>query len=234
MSESKLQKKIVVIEDEPDILDIITYNLKREGFSVHSASSGEEGLVLVSKEQPDLVLLDLMLPGIDGLEVCQKIKANEELSTTAVILVTAKGEESDVVLGLGIGADDYIPKPFSPREMIARVKAVIRRYKPTEIKQESTGTIDVGDLKIDQEKHRVTYKDTEMSFTVTEFRILYFLASKRGRVFTREQIINSTISDKVIIVDRNMDVHIRAIRKKLGEGSELIETIRGIGYRFKE
>jgi len=228
------QKKVIVIEDEPDISDIIIYNLKREGYEVSSANTGELGLQTVATEKPDLVLLDLMLPGIDGLEVCRKIKEDKALESTAVILVTAKGEESDIVLGLGIGADDYITKPFSPREMIARVKAVLRRCEKVSTQEETDDVIIYDELTIDSVKHKLKLKGEEVFLTATEFKILYFLAARPGRVFTREQLINNVLGDNVVIVDRNMDVHIRAIRKKLGDYKDCIETIRGIGYRFKE
>lgn len=227
------QKKILVVEDEPDIQDMIGYHLNRDGFEVTTASAGDTGLQKIVSQKPDLVLLDLMLPGMDGLEVCRRVRQEQALSNTAVILLTAKGEESDIVLGLGMGADDYITKPFSPREMVARVKAVLRRYE-AQTQRTEQGHIQIGKLCIDMDKHKALLHDQEMMLTATEFKILFFLASHPGRVFTREQLINSILGDKVVIVDRNMDVHIRAIRKKLVDCKDYIETIRGIGYRFRE
>jgi DNA-binding response OmpR family regulator len=227
------RKKIVIIEDEPDILEVLSYNLKREGYVVLTTLDGDAGLSLVQKEKPDLVLLDLMLPGRDGIEICSSIKNDNDLINTLVIMVTAKGEESDVVLGLGVGADDYVSKPFSPRELVARVKAVLRRGKLLELKPEKE-KIEYGDLSIDTQKHKVLVKRTEVKLTATEFRILYFLASHSGRVFSREQLLNKALGDATIVVDRNIDVHIRGIRNKLAIQPPLIETIRGVGYRFKE
>ncbi len=226
-------KTIAVIEDEDDIREIVAYNLKRDGFDVLQVATGEDGLKVVIEKKPALVLLDLMLPGIDGLEVCQRIKNHNEISEIPVILLTAKGEESDVVLGLGMGADDYITKPFSPRELVARIRAVLRRADNGSKAQQS-GAITVGELVIDSSKYKVTLAGEPLALTATEFKVLYFLASRPGRVFTREQIINNVLGENVVIVDRNMDVHIRAIRKKLGDYKDIIETVRGIGYRFKE
>ncbi len=225
--------QIVIVEDEPDILDVLSYNLKREGFQVASSQDGAEGLGLIQAEMPDLVLLDLMLPGMDGLDVCRNLKDNERTSSIPVIMLTAKGEESDVVLGLGIGADDYITKPFSPKELIARVKAVLRRFEsaarfnPEEI-------IEVDELIIDIGKHKVSLAGVEMKFTATEFRLLHYLASNPGRVFSREQLLDQTFGNDVVVVDRNIDVHIRGIRKKIDPDQFYIETIRGVGYRFKD
>ena len=227
------RKKIVIIEDEPDILEVLSYNLEREGFIVGGALDGDAGLAMVRREKPDLVLLDLMLPGTDGIEICASIKNDNELLQTMVIMVTAKGEESDVVLGLGVGADDYISKPFSPRELVARVKAVLRRGLLQEIDPD-VEKIEYGNLVIDAGKHKVMINSEEVKLTATEFRILHYLASNRGRVFSREQLLNKALGDTSIVVDRNIDVHIRGIRKKMAVQPPVIETIRGVGYRFKE
>ncbi len=227
------KKKIVIVEDEPDILEVISYNLRREGYAVHTASDGIKGLSLIRQHQPDLVLLDLMLPGVDGLEICASIKQDSSTKDTSVIMVTAKGEESDIVLGLGVGADDYISKPFSPRELVARVKAVLRRggSGEQEPKQEQ---LTLGGLRIDSTRHLVEYECREIKLTATEFRLLHFLASYPGRVFSREQLLSKALGDEVIIVDRNIDVHIRGIRKKMEVDPPIIETIRGVGYRITE
>lgn len=227
------KKKIVVIEDEPDILEVLSYNLKREGYEVSTALDGTKGLALIRQQLPDMVLLDLMLPGIDGVEVCSTIKKDPQTQSTLIVMVTAKGEESDIVLGLGVGADDYISKPFSPRELIARVKAVLRRGVMVE-KAATQDLIVLGDLTIDSSKHKVSLADREIKLTATEFRLLHFLASYPGRVFSREQLLNKALGDDVVIVDRNIDVHIRGIRKKMDIEPPLIETIRGVGYRMAD
>ena len=227
------KKKIVVVEDEPDILEVLSYNLKREGYEVHSAQNGTIALSLIKRENPDLVLLDLMLPGLDGLEICKIIKQDAETCEVLVIIVTAKGEESDIVLGLGTGADDYISKPFSPKELVARVKAVLRRGDGKQ-KNEKPDIIQIDELIIDAVKFKVTLAGKEVKFTATEFRLLYFLANNPGRVYTRDQIISYAHGNDAVIVDRNIDVHVRGIRKKLEATPAFIETIRGVGYRFRE
>jgi phosphate regulon transcriptional regulator PhoB len=227
------KKKIVIIEDEPDILEVLSYNLKREGYEILTATDGNHGLALVRKEVPDMVLLDLMLPGMDGVEICSSIKKDPQTQNTLIIMVTAKGEESDIVLGLGVGADDYITKPFSPKELIARVKAVMRRGVMVD-KANSQEKIEIGPLTIDTVKYRVAIDDREVKLTATEFRLLHYLASYPGRVFSREQLLNRALGDDVVIVDRNIDVHIRGIRKKLDVDPPLIETIRGVGYRMAD
>ncbi|MFT7186204.1 MAG: two-component system alkaline phosphatase synthesis response regulator PhoP [Pseudohongiellaceae bacterium] len=224
-------KQIVVVEDEPDILEVLCYNLKREGYQVFESLDGREGLALIEQKVPDIVILDLMLPGIDGLEICRKLKSNSRTQHIPIIMVTAKGEESDVVLGLGVGADDYIPKPFSPKELIARVKAVLRRGVKAE-QPMNKGRIDINGLEIDSRKHQVRIDGNALKMTASEFRLLFCLASHPGQVFSREQLLNHTTSEEVAVVDRNIDVHIRSIRKKIGDNRSFIETIRGVGYRF--
>ena len=226
------EKKIVVVEDEPDLVDVVTYNLKREGYLVSAARRGDEGLNLIRSELPDLVLLDLMLPGMDGLSICRQMKSDGALKAIPIIIASAKGEESDVVIGLEMGADDYLAKPFSPRELLARIKAVLRRGTPTD--NASDDRIVVRDLIIDPGKHEVKIKDEIIGLTSTEFKLLHHLSSSRGRAFSREQLLNRVVGMGVVVVDRNIDVHIRALRKKLGERSDMIQTIRGVGYRFVE
>jgi DNA-binding response OmpR family regulator len=227
------KKKIVIIEDEPDILEVLSYNLKREGFDVFTATNGTLGLSLAEKVSPDLLLLDLMLPGLDGIEICSSIKNNPATQSTLIIMVTAKGEESDIVLGLGVGADDYITKPFSPKELVARVKAVLRRGQLVDTVP-TTEKVRVGDLAIDTSKYEVTIGGKEVRLTATEFRLLHYLASNPGRVFSREQLLSRAMGDDVVVVDRNIDVHIRGIRKKMDMDPPLIETIRGVGYRLRD
>ncbi len=226
------RSKVVIIEDEPDIVEVISYNMKREGFQVASVGRGDEGLNLVRNLSPSLVVLDLMLPGMDGLTVCQQIKSDPITRDIPIIIISAKGEESDVVIGLGLGADDYLAKPFSPRELLARVKAVLRRGPVREDQHKER--IVIKDLLIDIARHEVRVSGELVKLTATEFKILYQLASQPGRAFTREQLLNRVVGEGVVVVDRNIDVHIRAVRKKLGAYSQMIQTIRGVGYRFVE
>ena len=223
--------KIVVIEDEVDILEVINYNLSKEGFDVCSALDGEEGLALIKKEVPDLVLLDLMLPGLDGIEICRKLKTDYSTRSIPIIMVTAKGEESDIVLGLGMGADDYMVKPFRPRELMARIRSVLRRG---EFIEEGEGVVSIDELVIDINRHEVKLEGKIIVLTAMEFKLLHFLASHPGQVFTRENLLNHISSDDTFIIDRNIDVHIRSIRKKLDKHRELIETIHRVGYRFRD
>ncbi len=239
--------KLVIVEDEPDILDVLTYNLKKAGFDIASSLDGKEGLALIQRTHPDLILLDLMLPGLGGLEICQKLRAAPETQSTPIIMVTAKGEEADIVKGLEMGADDYITKPFSPKELVARVNAALRRNRMasaenstkslTKVGDPTPGTgqkIVSGDLTIDAEKHKVSLRETPIRLTATEFRLLFELAKQPGRVFSRNQLIDRAFGDDAVVVDRNIDVHIRSIRKKIGATESFIETIRGVGYRFKD
>jgi len=227
------REKIVVVEDERDILEVIGYNLGREGYRVVTATNGLAASPLIRDEAPDVVLLDLMLPGLDGIELCRRLKADPVTKAIPIIMVTAKGEEADVVLGLGVGADDYITKPFSPKELIARVRAVLRRGP---LKEEAgAGERIVRDgVVIDATRFEVRVDDTPVTFTATEFRLLQFLASHPGRVFTRDQLLNRVIGEDAIVIDRNIDVHVRAVRKKLGSYRDLVETVRAVGYRFRE
>jgi len=226
--------RILILEDEPDIREILEYALKRDGFDVISAADGQAGLAAARRLVPDLILLDLMLPGMDGLEVCRQIRADSSTAGIAVIIVTAKGEESDVVLGLGLGADDYIAKPFKPHELVARTRAVLRRTRHAAVGQEDKRAVVAGALRIDPASHKALLAGQELPLTATEFRILHFLASRPGRVFTRDQILAASIGANVVVLERNIDVHIRSIRKKLGKQRDLIETVRSIGYRFAE
>lgn len=226
------KKKIIVVEDEPDLVDVVTYNLEREGYSVLASQRGDEGLNLIRSEAPDLVLLDLMLPGMDGLSICRQMKSDSSTKEIPIIIASAKGEESDVVIGLEMGADDYLAKPFSPRELLARIRAVLRRGAPTADVRDDR--IVIRDLTIDSRKHEVKINNEVVSLTSTEFKLLHHLASSRGRAFSREQLLNRVVGMGVVVVDRNIDVHIRALRKKLGERSDMIQTIRGVGYRFVE
>lgn len=224
---------IIVVEDEPDIREIMLYNLRREGYEAEGFESGSEGLEAIRAKQPNLVILDLMLPGMDGLTVCQQVRAEAAIKATPIIIVSAKEEESDVVIGLGLGADDYVPKPFSPRELLARVKAVLRRSQQADQGDQHERVV-IGDLIIDLEKHTVTIDGQLVKLTATEFKLLYQLASHPGRAYTREQLLNRVVGDGVVVVDRNIDVHVRAVRKKIGNYADHIQTVRGVGYRFAE
>lgn len=224
---------IIVIEDEADIREVMVHNLSGEGYSVHSAADGEDGLRLAQEKSPDLILLDLMLPGIDGIEICRKLKNDPVTRSTPIIMVTAKGEESDIVLGLGIGADDYITKPFSPKELMARIKAVLRRG-PLKEERGMGERITRGNVFIDIGRHEVLIDNKPVALTITELRLLHSLASHPGRVFTRDHLLSRVMGDDAFIIDRNIDVHIGAVRKKLGVHRNLIETIRGVGYRYRD
>ncbi len=225
--------RILIIEDEPDIREILQYSLEREGFEVAVATDGLAGLQAVRKKAPDLLMLDLMLPGIDGLEICRRLKGDPTTAGIPVVMVTAKGDEADIVLGLGLGADDYVPKPFSPKEVVARVRAVLRRSDGAR-GEDTTRVVTHGDLTIDPNRHKVFLGDDEVNLTATEFRILQHLAGRPGRVFDRDQILAAAVGPNTVVTDRSVDVHIRAIRKKLGDRRDLVETVRGIGYRFAE
>lgn len=231
---AKTKKHILVVEDEEDILALIHYNLTREGFRSTCATSGEEALRIVQKDPPDLVILDLMLPGIDGLEVCRTLKSQAETRFVAVLMVTAKGEEADVVAGLEMGADDYVTKPFSPRILIARAQAVLRRNAGAEEPAEQPEVIKVAGLLIHPGRNEVLVDDQSVDLTYTEFRVLQFLASRPGWVFTRYQIVNAVRGDDYSVTDRAVDVQIVGLRKKLGVYGKYIETVRGVGYRFKD
>lgn len=228
-----VKSKVLVIEDEPDLLEVIQYNLEREGHKVIACRNGEQGLSRIRTDNPDLVILDLMLPGMDGVEVCRQVKADPVTRSIPLIMVTAKSEESDIVLGLGIGADDYITKPFSPRELIARVKVVLRRG-PLRDESGVGERVVRGTLAIDLGRHEARAGDQLLNLTPTEMRLLHFLASHPGRVFPRAHLLSRVIGEDALVTDRNIDVHVRALRQKLGEHENLIETVRGVGYRFAE
>lgn len=227
------KSKVLVIEDEPDIVEVIQYNLEREGHKVVACRNGEQGLSRIRTDNPDLVILDLMLPGMDGVEVCRQVKADPMTRGVPIIMLTAKGEESDVVLGLGVGAEDYVTKPFSPRELVARVQVVLRRGKQTE---EASGgeRVSRGSLVIDLARFEARAGEELLNLTPTEMRLLHFLASHPGRVFPRAHILSRVIGEDAVVTDRNIDVHVRALRVKLGEHASVIETVRGVGYRFAE
>jgi two-component system alkaline phosphatase synthesis response regulator PhoP len=222
---------VLVIDDEKDLIELVRYNLQNEGFEVLAARDGESGVREALDRKPDLVLIDLMLPGIDGLEVCHRLRSDERTSRIPLIMLTAKSSEADRVVGLELGADDYVTKPFSPRELAARVKAVLRRAS---VRQEPSDVIRRGALEIDLARHEVSSGEQAVALTATEFRLLHLLASRPGRVFSRSELIDGALGRDVAVLDRTIDVHVVALRKKLGRCGIWIETVRGFGYRFRE
>ena len=226
------KEKILVVDDEEDILELIRFNLVREGYKVLCAPSGEEAMNIAQSEIPDLMVLDLMLPGIDGLEVTRVLKNDSRTKDIPIVMVTAKGEEADIVTGLELGADDYITKPFSPRVLVSRVRAVLRRQSK-EYKEE-TPVLRIHDMVIHPGRHEVLIDGKPVQLTLTEFGILEYLARRPGWVFTRTQIVDAVKGEDYYVTDRSVDVQIVGLRKKLGTAGTYIETVRGVGYRFKE
>lgn len=225
------QKTVLVVEDERDLLDLIEYNLRQAGFRVLRASDGVEGLHLAQRERPDLVILDLMLPKMDGKEVCRRIRQGQETRSMPVMMVTAKSEEVDRIIGFEIGADDYITKPFSIRELVLRVEAILRRAKE---RPEAQGVLRFPGMVIDPERHRVEVDGSPVELTATEFRLLHQLAVNAGKVLTREVLLDRVWGYTYEGYSRTVDTHVRRLRSKLGNAGERIETCRGVGYRFQE
>lgn len=224
------KKEILVVDDEPDIVELVSYNLRKEGFSVSSASDGEEALGKIRKGKFDLVVLDLMLPGIQGMELCRILRSNPETERLPVIMLTAKGEATDKVIGLEIGADDYLAKPFSPRELIARIKAVLRR---TAGKPAGEKIVRIGDLVINRETYTVLKNNTPLTLSSTEFRLLLYLVERKGRVFSRDQLLDAVWKNEAYVEPRTVDVHIRRLRTQIEDDPAnpvYIKTRRGIGY----
>lgn len=225
---------VYVVDDEEDILNLVEYNLVKEGYKVERFISGESALDRIEDKMPDILLLDLMLPGVDGLDVAKLLKKDSRYASIPLIMLTAKGEESDIVTGLEIGADDYIPKPFSPKVMLARVKAVMRRKEPVEQKASKDDILRIVNLEIHPGRHEVRIDKDLIDLTYTEFSLLHFLALRPGWVFTRYQIVDALRGEDYPVTERAVDVQIVGLRKKLGEFGKYIETVRGVGYRFKE
>jgi two-component system phosphate regulon response regulator PhoB len=226
------KQKILAVDDEEDILELLRFNLTKEGFAVVCAASGEEALKSALSNKPDLILLDLLLPGMDGLEVAKRLKKEASTKEIPIIMVTAKGEEADIVTGLEVGAEDYIAKPFSRKVLIARVRAVLRRKAVAPVDDQDV--VSVHDLAIHPGRREVLVKGKPVPLTFTEFGILSFLARRPGWVFTRSQIVDAVKGDEYFVTDRAVDVQIVGLRKKLGSAAKVIETVRGVGYRFKE
>lgn len=224
-------EKILIVDDEEDILELITFNLAREGYKVFTADNGEKALKIAKSEIPDMIILDLMLPGIDGLEVARSLKSRDSTKSIPIIMLSAKGDESDIVSGLELGADDYVTKPFSPKILIARIRAVLRR-KSDEIIENMP--LNVHGFMIDPQRREVVIDENTVELTFTEFQVLHFLAKRPGWVFTRSQIVDAAKGDNYAVTDRSVDVQIVGLRKKLGEAGKYIETVRGVGYRFRE
>lgn len=220
-------KKILLVDDEPDILEFLSYNLKAEGYNVFTAENGKRGIEIAEKENPDLIILDVMMPEMDGIETCSEMRKIQKLKHTLIAFLTARNEDYSQIVGFDAGADDYITKPVKPKVLISRIKALLRRAgdKP------EFNTIEVGGLQIDREKYLVRKGTQEIVFPKKEFELLALLASKPGRVFTREEILNKVWGEDVVVGDRTIDVHIRKLREKLGE--EFIRTVKGIGYKFE-
>lgn len=223
------KQTILVVDDEQDLLDLIEYNLKKEGFEVLKAENGKEGIQMAREHAPDVVLLDIMMPIMDGMEAVEIMRDDDDLRRIPIIFLTARGDEKTEVEGLNKGGDDYITKPISTTKLISRIKAVLRRFEETE---EPTNRIEVHDIEIDKDRYIVTQNEEEFHLPRKEFELLFFLASKKGRVMDRQTLLNQVWGDNVYVVDRTVDVHVRKIREKLGD--EYIETVKGVGYRFKE
>ena len=225
------KKRILLIEDEEDIAALIKLQAEITGYKLHVEVDGINGYRAIEREKPDLVILDIMLPGENGLDVCRKMKSNSETKNVPVIILSAKGEELDVVLGLELGADDYVPKPFSPKVLFSRIKAVLRRGKEPE---KIAKTVKFGEFNLEIDRYVLRKGDKVIPLTLSEFGILRRLVTNRGKVLTRNQLLDDINNDDAFIVDRNIDVHIASLRKKLGPTFDWIETVRGVGYRFRD
>lgn len=230
-SEPRVKQKILVVDDEPDAVELVAFNLKAAGFEVITAGDGEGALRRARQEHPDAMVLDLMLPEVDGIEVCKQLRRHPQTASLPIIMLTARAEEMDRVIGLEVGADDYLTKPFSPRELVLRVKNLLRRRARPEGEPDQ---IQAGDLIIDVPRHRVTVGDQEVQLTTTEFKLLTALARRQGRVQSRETLLRDVWNYESLIDTRTVDTHVRRLREKLGKAAAWIDTVRGVGYRFRE
>jgi two-component system phosphate regulon response regulator PhoB len=226
-----MAERILLVDDEPDLLELLRVNLRQEGYEVESAEGGREALALLRRSPPDLVILDLMLPDISGTEICRQVRQDPKLASLPIIMLTAKADELDRVVGLELGADDYVTKPFSPRELALRVRAVLRRNSST---YAPVRALSHGRLTIDPERHRCGVDGEEVVLTAKEFELLRNLMERPGRVMSREQLLDAVWGSDVVVTTRTIDTHMKRLREKLGTASESIETIRGVGYRFAE
>jgi two-component system alkaline phosphatase synthesis response regulator PhoP len=223
------KQTILVVDDEKDLLDLIEYNLKKEGFDVLKAENGEEGIAVAKEKNPDLVLLDIMMPKMDGMQAVEEMRKDDQLKNIPIIFLTARSDEKTEVEGLNKGGDDYITKPISTTKLISRIKAVLRRFDE---KEESVNRLEVHDILVDKDRYIVSRGEEEFHLPRKEFELLFFLASRKGRVLDRQTLLNKVWGDNIYVVDRTVDVHVRKIREKLGD--HYIETVKGVGYRFKE
>lgn len=231
-----MEKTILVVDDEQDIVDLISYNLSKEGYRVVTASNGTQAVEMTRSEHPDLVILDIMMPGMDGFEVCRTIRQDPSTTGIAIMFLTAKSGEIDQILGLELGADDYLQKPISPRVLIARVKTILRRGTET-VRTETIAApeiLRIGALEINRLNYTIKVDGKELFFPKKEFELLAFLASNSGKVFTREALLRRIWGESVYVIDRTVDVHVSKVREKLGEYGSWIETVKGVGYRFRE
>jgi two-component system alkaline phosphatase synthesis response regulator PhoP len=226
---SNNKQKILIVDDEPDILELIEYNLKKEGYQVYTATNGLEAIQSAKKNQPELIILDIMMPKLDGIETCRQLRALPEFKTTFMVFLTARSEEYSEISGFNVGADDYIAKPIKPRALISRINAILRRNAMTDTEVENK--IEIGDLVIDREAYLVFQRGQKVVLAKKEFELLYLLASKPGKVFTREVILNNIWEDSVVVTNRTIDVHIRKLREKLGD--DYVATVKGVGYKFE-
>ncbi|MCZ4222741.1 response regulator transcription factor [Pedobacter rhodius] len=222
-------QKILIVDDEPDILELIEYNLKKEGYQVFTASNGQEGITVAKKVHPDLIILDIMMPKMDGIEACRLMRAIPEFKNTFMVFLTARSEEYSEIAGFNVGADDYIAKPIKPRALVSRINAILRRNSGTE--EVSENKLEIGDLVIDREAYLVFQDGNKVVLAKKEFELLYLLASKPGKVYTRESILKNIWEDSVVVTNRTIDVHIRKLREKLGE--TYVSTVKGVGYKFE-
>ena len=221
---------ILIVEDEESLAQVLSYNLQNEGFQVLTAATGTQGLALAQSKQPDLVILDLMLPGLNGLEVCQQLRQNMQTKNLPILMLTARSEESDELSGFMHGADDYVTKPFKFKLLFERIKALLRR---NERPKKESNIVTLHNIELDELRHQVTLEDKPIHLTPTEFRLLHFFMHNPGRVYNRQDLMAKSIGDETIVLERTIDVHIRSLRTKLEPRSDTIETVRGIGYRFK-
>ena len=223
--------RIAIVEDEPDIAEVLEYNLRREGFGTYTVQRGDTAMDVLRADTPDLIVLDLMLPGVDGLELCRLLRRDAVTGRTPIIMLTAKGDELDRIVGLELGADDYIAKPFSPREVVLRVKAVLRRLRESDV---ALDELEAGEVRLDVPGHRLFLGEEEVSLTATEFRLLRLLMERAGRVMTREMLLTEAWGYAEDVDSRTVDTHVRRLRRKLGAEADRIETVIGVGYRFRE
>jgi len=228
------KKRILVVDDEKDLLELIVYQLQRNGYDVLTAANGNDALAVAKRELPDLLILDLMLPGMDGTEVARRLKADPKTASLPIVMLTAKSEETDVVVGLTLGADDYVTKPFSMKILLARVTTILRRGEASAQPEDGGPILKTGPLSIDPSKHDVTVDGESIKLTLTEFKLLTAIVNARGRVLSRDQLMDKAMGTDVFVTDRAIDVHITAIRKKLGSASWLVHTVRGVGYQLQE